>query len=236
MPALLRRHLQVEDLLLFLWLVLGPIVLPAASWARASDVAGSRDPVGGIVALVALCGGAACLTSRRRGALEGGLVARGDLAYAVGPLVGAVALAFDEAVAKLGLGGGFELLPIVLPVAVAILARPLVPPLNAAQRRALVTPFILITGASFSGFLARLVGVFDARQLIGSFGAGQGAEALVGLGFALVAAAIFYVMFVFAPRQIAEREGDGRTWTVRFLIFMAGVIVGTTLVGFGTAG
>jgi hypothetical protein len=36
---------------------------------------------------------------------------------------------------------------------------------------------------------------------------------------------------VFAPRQIAEREGTGLTWAVRFGVFIVGLTLGTTLAG-----
>jgi hypothetical protein len=38
-------------------------------------------------------------------------------------------------------------------------------------------------------------------------------------------------MLVFAPRQIAEREGSGPSWVVRFLLFVVSMALGQTIAG-----
>ena len=38
-------------------------------------------------------------------------------------------------------------------------------------------------------------------------------------------------MLVFAPRQIAEREGTPLNWAVQFAVFMLGLALGTTIHG-----
>ena len=156
----------------------------------------------------------------------------GDVGYALGPVFGAVAFALDDITEELQLPEALALLPVVLAVAVAVGARFLVPPLAAEPRRALVTPFILATSAFFVAFMEGLSDIFDLRFPIAAIGDGRPLEAAFVLGIAFIAAAVFYVMFVFAPRQIASREGTAATWTIRFLVFIVGLSIGTTLARF----
>jgi hypothetical protein len=221
-------RLRVEDVLLFLWLVLQPLVFPAP--ASGSATVPGFDPIGGLFDLVGLCGAAACIAARRRDATQTGLIQGDEVAYAVGPLFGAVAFTGQDCVERLGLAGRAEQLPIVLPIAVAILARLRLPPTTAIQRRALVTPFILATSGFFGQFLAGFSDIFDVRNLLSALsGGGQLAESVFVFGLGLVAVLIFYVMLVFAPRQIAEREGTPGSWASRFLVFIAGLSIGSTL-------
>src|SRR5690242_8380633 len=156
-----RFHLRIEDVALFLWLVLRPLVVPE----RPSGFQAGYDPLGGLFDLVALCAAAACVGARRADGTRTGLVTNETVAYAVGPLFGAVAFALDDSVRRLGLGGGLENLPLVLPVVAAIAARIWLAPTTAVVRRALVTPFILAASGFFSDFLAGLSDLFDLRQI-----------------------------------------------------------------------
>lgn len=225
----LRRHLRLEDALLFAALV---IVEPLLFPPRSTGSGGGVDLFVGLLDLLGLLTFVACLAARSQPGVISGLVGRNDLLYAVGPLVGAFAFTLDDTGEKLGLEGNLALVPIVLGIAVAILVRRLVPPLSAEQRRALVTPFILITSRFFSDFLSGLTGIFDLRKLAdaaarpGSLGE---AAFLVVIGAAGIL--VFYVMLVFAPRQIADKEGTAGTWTVRFLLFLVSLALGQTAGG-----
>lgn len=149
-PRLLR-HLRLEDLLLLAWLVVRPLVAPDAQDHR--SIAG-YDPIGGLFDLVALCGAAACLAARRQDATHTGLIRDQEIAYAVGPLFGAVAFAIEDCASRLGLTGGAETLALVIPIGAAIVARLQLSPTTATQRRALVTPFILAASGFFGDFLS----------------------------------------------------------------------------------
>ncbi len=221
----LPRHLRVEDIVLFLWLVLRPLVLPGSS--RGATVPG-YDPPGGLFDLVALCGAAACVVARRRDSSHTGLIRDEDVAYAVGPLFGAVAFALNDCTARLGLSGGAETLALVLPVGAAVGGRLWLPPTSAPQRRALVTPFLMATSGFFGEFLSGFTDIFDLRSLASGLTSGQLGETGLVFGFVLAGMAIFYLMLVFAPRQIAEREGTPASWTVRFLVFALALSLGTT--------
>ena len=227
--AFLVRHIRAEDVLLFLWLIVRPLVLPDGGSVVTEP---GQDPLGGLLDLVALCGAAACVASRSQPGVQSGLFGDQGVAYAVGPLFGAVAFAVDDCAARLGLTGGLAAIPIVLPVAVAVVARLRLPPLSAEGRRALVAPFILATSGFFGSFLSGFTDVFDLRQLADALTQpDETAGVPAVLGLAVFATLIFYLMLVFAPRQIAEREGTAGTWAVRFMVFLAGLVIGTTISG-----
>lgn len=222
----LTGRLRVEDVLLFAWLVLRPLVVPEHPSGAALP---GFDPLGGVLDLVALCGAAASLVARRADSTHTGLIRDDDVAYTVGPLFGAVAFAVADCANRLGLSGGASAIPLVLPIVAGVVARLRLPPTTAPTRRALVTPFILATSGFFGDFLAGLTQIFDLRYLAASLGGSQLPEALFVLGIGTVAIAIFYLMLVFAPRQIAEREGTGGSWAIRFVVFLVGLSLGTTL-------
>ncbi len=225
----LRRHLRLEDALLFVALV---VVEPILFGPQGGSAPAGPDPLVGLLDLAGLLAFVACLAARSGPGVVSGLVGRNDLLYAVGPLVGALAFTLDETSGNLGLEGNLALVPIVAGVAVAIMVRLLVPPLSAVQRRALVTPFILVTSRFFGDFLSGLTGIFDLRQLaaaIANPGDLAGTAALVVIGGAGIL--VFYVMLVFAPRQVADREGSAGTWAIRFLLFLLGLALGQTVGG-----
>jgi hypothetical protein len=222
----LLRHLRLEDVLLFAWLIVGPLLLPG----QVGDTALDRpDPLAGLLGIVALCGVAVCLGSRSRDGIQSGLVAGGDVAYAVGPLTGALLFALYSTNAHLGLGDGLAWLPIALAIAAGVAAHWLLAPLAIEQRRALVVPFVLLTSGAFSEMISGIAGIFDLRLSIDAIRTGQLSETLFVVGLGTLACLVFYVMFVFAPRQIAEREGTPVNWAVRFGAFVLSLSLGTTL-------
>ncbi len=225
----LRRHLRVEDVLLLVWLIVQPVLFRPSSTSAAQP-----NLFFGLADIVALVGLAACVAARSRPGLVSGIVANGTVLGAVGPLCGAVVLAIDDTSTNLGLGSDAALLPVALAIGAAIAARWLMPPLSTEQRRALVTPFVVVTSGFFGRFLSGLADFFDLRQLAASASsstAGPGLTALV-LGFAIAGVAVFYAMLVFAPRQVADREGSPRTWLVRFAVFAISLALGQTLAGY----
>jgi len=219
-----RFHVRIEDVALFLWLVLRPLVVPERP---TGPTAAGFDPLGGIFDLIALCAAAACVAARRADGSRSGLIENSNVAWVIGPLFGAVAFAVDDVGQRLGANVGP--LPLALPVAAAIGARIWLPPTTPVVRRALVTPFILAASGLFSDFLGRLSDLFDLRQIGEWISSDTSGLAVFGTFFAVAGVLVFYLMLVYAPRQIAEREGTGLTWTIRFLVFMVGLILGTTL-------
>lgn len=226
--ARVRRHVRPEDVLLFAWLIVTPILFPPA----AGTTRDGTDLVAGLLDLAALSGLAACLIGRSRPDVRSGLVSGSDFAFAVGPLFGAVAFLLDDTVTRLGLADNLGLAPIAIAVAVGLVARFRLPPLSAEQRRALVTPFVLAASGFFGQFAGGISAIFDLRSLadVLSTPSASGEAAFV-LGIAVLGILVFYAMFVYAPSQIAQREGTTRTWAVRFAIFLLGLAIGTTIRG-----
>jgi hypothetical protein len=226
--ARLRHAARAEDLLLAIWLIfVAPLLAPADPIAAAAP-----SPLDGLLAFVALVGLAVCLGARSTSSVSTGLVANGDIAWTIGPLFGAFALVLDSAIKDLGLGQAGPLLAAILVVAV-LLARFRLPPLDAQRRRVLVTPFILVSAGAFSEFMSGLGDLFDLRGFVSDVQAG-GSDIVVGLfvaGLALAGVLVFYLMLIFAPRQIAEREGSAGTWSVRFVLFVVSLTIGATWVG-----
>jgi hypothetical protein len=98
-----------------------------------------------------------------------------------------------------------------------------VPPLAAPIRRALVTPFVLVSGALFWTFIAAITGEPGSAT---PEAIANPATALAAGGFLIAFSGVFYVMLIFAPRQVADREGGIVSWLVRYALFAAGVIAG----------
>ncbi len=225
-----RRHIRLEDLILALWMI---VVAPALSSGPGPGSTNGPDPLLGLLDLVGLLAFAACVGARSQPGVESGLVGGGDLRYAVGPLVGAIAFTLDDVGDRLGLSGSLAVLPLAAAAVVAAFARLRLSPLSGLQRRALVTPFVLVTSRFFGEVLGGLTGLFDLRQLAAALATpGDLPGTVFVVLLATVGMAIFYVMLVFAPRQIADREGTAATWAVRFLLFVVSLAIGRTVGGF----
>lgn len=224
-----RRHLRLEDVVLAIWLI---VIAPWFAPIPGPGTTGGSDPFLGLLDLVGLLAFAACLGFRSQADVESGLVVGTDFRYAVGPLVGAFAFTLEDVRDRLGLPDNLAVLPLVAAAVVAIIARFRLPPLTAVQRRTLVTPFVLVTSRFFGELLGGLTSIFDVRQLAAAVASpgGLGGTVFVAV-IATLAVAIFYVMLVFAPRQIAEREGTAGSWTVRFVLFVVSLALGQTVAG-----
>ena len=91
-----------------------------------------------------------------------------------------------------------------------------------------MTPFIFATGGIFWSVVDQVVGGAGASSGATS-GPTAGAslqEIALELGIFGVFSGIYYLMLIYAPRQVAEPEGGLLTWLVRFGLFLASVVVG----------
>ena len=48
------------------------------------------------------------------------------------------------------------------------------------------------------------------------------------LGILVAFSGVYYLMLIYAPRQIAEPEGGLRTWLLRYAVFLVSVVVGVS--------
>lgn len=217
-PALL----VAEDWLLAAWVAVATPLL-----FRAQGGGGPFDggaPLLGVLRLGAVLGALICLAARRPpdDARRSGssVVARG----AIGPLTGALLLVAISGCTALGVTSGPGLALVVAAVVVMIVVHVVVPPLGLGIRRALVTPIILVAGGLFWTFIAAVAGEPGSGSPAAAIGNPQ--TAVAAGGFLLAFSAVYYTMLVYAPRQIAEREGGFVTWVLRYLLFVAGVAAG----------
>ncbi|MGH2406542.1 MAG: hypothetical protein ACRDF7_00495 [Candidatus Limnocylindrales bacterium] len=222
----LRRHLRLEDVLLFVWVVLlAPLTLPAAG--SGSGFASGPDLLHGLLDLVALVGLAACIGARSVPGTQGGLYADGRVLWVLFPLSYAFLVALQDTATKLELRDSLGPTLAVALLVVAAVAHWGLPPLDIQVRRTLVTPFILATSGYFSGFLAGTASIFDLRLVLADIGNDPRAVAFA-VGIGMLGVLLLYVMLVFAPRRVAEREGSRLAWTLRFLLFLVALSLGTT--------
>jgi hypothetical protein len=239
---LLRRlAVRAEDLLLAGWLVLAAPLL-----AQAGGTSGpfeSGHPVQGLILLVGFAGAIACLATRSSPPdvqrLPGGFVASappdpsagaarpGILDSAVvGPLVGGLMLVGGTAFAELGLDPAALFVPTFGAVVVLALAQAHLPAVSTSVRRALVTPYLLSAGGIFWGIVHAVTGDLDIRAQFGSSISGISSGVAAVAGIFILGAAVYYAMLIYAPRQIAEREGGPIQWLARFALFVVSVVVG----------
>jgi hypothetical protein len=232
--------LRAED-----WLLVGWIVVAAPLVSLAGGSGGPFDsghPIAGLIMVAGFCGALTCLATRDSGA-EG---ASGDGAAnpghdpggnpdagsgvldsgAIGPLVGGLILVGGTGFAELGLRPEAAF-PIAL-VGVAAFAvlgahRPRVP---TATRRALVTPYVLAAGGLFWGVVHAITGGVDFAAAFVASPSSASAGLATAVGLLVLGAAVYYAMLIYAPRQIAEREGGPVQWVIRFALFVVSVALG----------
>jgi hypothetical protein len=223
---LVRDVLRLEDLVLIVWVGLQPIVFralgvgPSQAPSGGLDLMDAHNPLLGLVELVAVGGALVCLATRP--AMSSGAAGRGAADFAgLGPLTGGLLLAtvigtqnlFGSAEA--GFGVAF------VAIVVAFLLSSATPPLAVPVRRVLVTPYVLVSASLFNGLVGQVGGLFDLHSLLGQ-GLAQVAQVLPSTLVVMVPfAAVYYLMLVYAPRQLAVADGGPVAWLVRFLVFLA---------------
>lgn len=225
LPSAPRAHatlLVAEDWLLAAWVALASPFL-----FRAQGGGGPFDggaPLLGVLRLGAVLGALVCIAARRdpvntmprgRSLLNSG---------AAGPLCGGLLLVAISGFTALDANASVGAATIVAFAVVMVAVRLLVPPLGVAYRRALVTPFVMVAGGLFWTFIAAITGEPGAASPAAAVANPQ--TALAASAFLLAFSAVYYAMLVYAPRQVAEREGGLVTWVLRYALFVAGVAFG----------
>ncbi|MGA7987180.1 MAG: hypothetical protein WCB51_02145 [Candidatus Dormiibacterota bacterium] len=220
-----RRYaamLAGEDWLLAAWVsVVTPLLFRAQGGGGPFD---SGAPLLGALRVLAVAGALVCLAARRTpadiAASRPSLITGG----AIGPLVGAILLVTISGFTALDLASGVGGFIVIAALAGMVVVHVAVPPLAAPLRRILVTPFILVSGGLFWTFIAAITG--EPGSATPAAAVANPGTALAAGGFLVAFSGVFYAMLIFAPRQVAEREGGLVTWVFRYLLFAAGVVAG----------
>ena len=206
---------------------MGWVALASPLLYRVGGDAGPFDaghPFIGLVDLAAVLGALSCLAARRPAAdaaREPSILNRG----AVGPLGGGLLLVAISGFTALSASQPVVLLVLLGGAVTVILVRVRVPPLPPVARRALVSPFVMVTGGIFWSLIEAVVG---GRGGSGPFSLDTIAllRTTPALLFLVAFSAVYYAMLVYAPRQIADREGSRVAWGFRYLAFMLSVVLG----------
>ena len=181
--------------------------------------------------LGAVAGVLVCLATRRKSDTsrpdQGSLLNRAS----VGPFVGGLLLVTITGFTALGGTSNAVVYGALLVAAIVmVVVRFAVPPLGVIARRALVSPFVIVAAGLYWSFIESVFGTPAAssarRQALLDPHAAE-----IALLFLVAFSAIYYAMLVYAPRQIAEREGSGIEWVLRYLLFVVSIVLGIGWLG-----
>jgi len=142
------------------------------------------------------------------------------------PFMAALALVASVGAENTGIASAeAAFLPVAAVTVVSYLFYSKLPTLAPGKRRILMAPCVLVCAGIFNGTMADVFDSVDVGDLFDAVGGDPGAILAV-LALLVLFSLPFYVMFVFAPRQIAESEGTWPAWAARYGVFLVGAIVG----------
>ena len=190
------------------------------------------DHVTGVIALMAAAGAIVALATRTPGesAVESN-PAPGISWALIGPLVAGISIVAGGGVEKLGGDPAAVAFPVLVVAALAIVLAPYLPTLGRRTRRVLVAPFVFVSSGIFSSVVGTIAGSLGTTGLSGLGPLGSLATVLGFLGVVAAAGAVFYVMLVVVPRDLASPGSSNLAWIVRFAVFLGGIVVGVVLGG-----
>jgi hypothetical protein len=223
-------HIQVEDITLALVLVATPFFAPLTDLL---PIFGPEDDfLGGLVAFLAALGAIVAMATRvpDENRLEKPTADELPVRiWLVGPFVGAVGFVAGDSLERMGLPGGDSLIGIAAIVAVvAFVFAKRLPVVPRNVRRLLVGPFVLLCGAFLQQFAADFTSSFAGVDVLGQLLALNNPVLVINLlGILGFAALVFYEMFVFAPRELADPGASTLSWAVRFAIFYISLVFAT---------
>lgn len=214
---------RVEDLVLAVWIALAAPLLVRAGNLQPFQ---TDRPIEGALILASVLAALVCLVTRT----SDGAVARANTGASIGPLSGGVLLVAFAGFSALSAPSGWTVPIAIGGIAAVGIIRLRVASLPSTSRRALVTPFVLVSGSLFWGFVDAVIGpegasgvtVSQLRDAVASGVPGAGTVALALLAFS----AVYYAMLVYGPRQIADGEGNPLAWLVRYGLFVFSVLFG----------
>ncbi len=229
----LPSALQFEDALLFVWLLLIEPLLQRFFFrvGAANDYSNLQPGDAGSVTVglfFIIAGLCACvaLATRAQGEPAEDLDFGSLGGYAYMPMMAGLSLVEYFGLRALGSTLADGVLGLVaLFVIVVTVAHKWLPQMPEIHRRLLMTPVILASSLIFSSMMNSILRGFSFRDVLFSYGQPEFGELAFGAGILLLAALVFYVIFVFAPRQVGTRGGSFLDWATRFLIYILGVIL-----------
>jgi hypothetical protein len=224
----LLRHIQAEDVVLALILIATPFLAPITNLLPIYGP--ENDFLGGLVAFLAAVGAIVAMATRVPAENRLEKPTNDELPvriWLVGPFIGAVGFVAGDSLDRMGLPGGDALIGITVIVAmVSFVFASRLPVVSRNTRRLLVGPFVLLTGAFLQQFAAEFTSSFAGTDLLGQLLALHNPGLVLSLlGILGFAALIFYEMFVFAPRELADPGASTLSWAVRFTIFYVSLVV-----------
>jgi hypothetical protein len=193
---------------------------------RASGDKGPFDagqPVEGLLRLLAVLGVILCLAVRRPKdePATPSIINRAS----VGPFTGGLLLVLISGFTALDVPSNLVIWILLAAVAAAVLIRFAGPPLAAPLRPALGPPLGDIAGVTYWHVLAHVAGI-RAFVVPGATSATDRNTALLALGFLALFSAVYYAMLIYGPRQVAEPEGGLLEWGLRYVVFLASIVLG----------
>src|SRR5919109_3449235 len=198
----MRGRLSPEDLGLVAWNAIGVPLIGSSGAAPLLALGEPPTPAVGVLQLLAVVGALVALATRPAGLTMPGF--DGDVRYALlGPLIGAIAFIAGSASSHLGsdLDGPVIGLSFVI-VVVVMVVHDRLPTVDPAVRRAVVLPFILVCAGVFDAFAADLLRGVDLVELLAAARIDETGFGLFILGMLVAPLAMFYWMFVVAPRVL----------------------------------
>lgn len=228
--------LQFEDALLFVWLVL---VTPLLQFVFGGALRGlnlgniNRDlPNGlglGILFLVSTLLAIVCTLTRAPGERQGNeLITGTPFGYAHLPMLAGTGIMLFLGLDLLGFGDAAMGLLCVLFGSFVVIGvfYNRMPVIDYALRRILMTPFTILTTSIFISTIGPIFANVDANSI---FQIVQSDFGRFEFGLLLAGVLVYYLMFVFAPRQIAGSGGGWLQWGARFALYLVGLILNIRL-------
>ena len=220
--------LRLEDLVLAGWVaIISPLFYRLGGDKGPFD---PGQPLPGLLRLGAVLGVVVCVAARQTSVPDGsprqGMIQRG----ALGPFVGGLLLVTISGFTALDTPSSLVLAALVITGVAAVLVRFVAPPLTTTVRRVLVSPFVAVSGGLYWTLIESVVRPSDVGALRQAAFANLHATTPILL-FLAAFSAIYYAMLIYAPRQIAEREGGRIEWLLRYGAFVISIAFGIGWLG-----
>lgn len=238
------QSFQLEDFILFVWVALVEPLLARGLSLLLGDVTpftiGSvRNPLLGLIFITAGIGGGLVIATRAPGQRDPEKTGNAVVAFARLPMLVTLAYMFMFGTSALGIFENNDnaiLLIVCLPFALLAVSWMLfdrLPQVDVAVRRILIAPMILLGTWNFSGLMHGFFGDTGVRGFLSAQGLQilQNPNGSLAFAAGLLSASVvlFYLIFIFAPRQIAFPNGSARDWFIRFGLFAVGLVFNASI-------